>query len=180
MILETERLILRPYTLDDAEDVHAYGSDPEVCRYTEFGPNTREDTVTFLKTVTDPGHTAIDFAIVLRETGRVVGGIGARPPEGGRYELGWVLRRDLWGQGLVTEAVKALIAHITTLDGASSIVARCRPENLASARVMEKAGLRFVRRLEREKEVRGEWVDTLLFELPVGQAGTPPAGPVPA
>jgi [ribosomal protein S5]-alanine N-acetyltransferase len=175
MIIETARLILRPYDPADAKAIHAYGSDPEVCRYTDFGPNTWEDTLEFLTTVTDPDHSSLDLAITLRETGEVVGGIAARPGDDGRYELGWVLRRDLWNQGLVTEAAQALIAHVLTLDGVMTICARCRPDNPASARVMEKAGLRFVTRIERDREVRGEWVDSLLYEM-----DAQPAGPVPA
>lgn len=175
MILETDRLILRPYAMSDADEVHAYGSDPEVCRYTDFGPNSREDTIAFLTAVTDPDHPAIDFAIVLRETGRVVGGVGARPKEDGRYEFGWVLRRDQWGQGLVFEAAQALVAHVLTLDGVTTLCARCRPENLASARIMEKLGMEFVRRIERDQEVRGEWKDSLLYEMAADGAGPVPA-----
>ena len=175
MILETDRLILRPYDMSDADDVHAYGSDPEVCRYTDFGPNSPEDTAAFLASVTDPDHPDTDFAIVLRETGRVVGGVGARPKEDGRYELGWVLRRDLWGQGLMSEAARALVDHVLTLDGTSALYARCRPENGASARIMEKLGMRFVGRIENDREVRGEPVDSLVYEMTVGGAGPVPA-----
>lgn len=175
MILETDRLILRPYAMSDAEDVHAYGSDPEVCRYTDFGPNSWDDTIAFLTAVTDPDHPAINLAIVLRETGRVVGGVGARPKEDGRYEFGWVLRRDLWGQGLVSEAARALADHVLTLAGATILCARCRPENLASARIMEKLGMDCVRRIEHDQEIRGEWVDSLLYEMAADNAKPVPA-----
>jgi ribosomal-protein-alanine N-acetyltransferase len=175
MILETDRLVLRPYEMSDADDVHAYGSDPEVCRYTDFGPNSWEDTQSFLTAATDPEHPETDFAIVLRETGRVVGGVGARPKGDGRYELGWVLRRDLWGQGLVSEAAQALVDHVLTLSGVSTLYARCRPENAASARIMEKLGMEFVRRIEDDQEVRGERVDSLLYEMAVDGAGPVPA-----
>ncbi|MBN2177614.1 MAG: GNAT family N-acetyltransferase [Demequinaceae bacterium] len=173
MIIETDRLVLRPYSTSDAEDVHAYGSDPEVCRTADFGPNTWEETVAFLASVTDPANSAIDLAITL--AGRVVGGISARPGDEGRYELGWVMRRDLWDQGYATEAARALVAHVLTLDGVTTISARCRPDNPASARVMEKAGLRFVTRIERDREVRGEWVDSLLYEMDVNPVGGVPA-----
>lgn len=175
MILETERLILRPYRLADASAVHAYGSDPEVCRYTEFGPNTWDDTLGFLQTATDTAQANIDLAVSMRATDEVIGGISARPQPEGRYEMGWVLRRDMWGQGIVTEAARALLAHVSTLPGATVVFARCRPQNAASARIMEKIGMVFVERIDREKEFRGEWVDTLVYEVRVAPVPSVPA-----
>jgi ribosomal-protein-alanine N-acetyltransferase len=175
MILQTERLILRPYRLADASAVHAYGSDPEVCRYTEFGPNTWDDTLGFLQTASDTAQANIDLAITLREVGEVIGGIGARPNPGGRHEMGWVLRRDMWGHGIVTEAARVLLAHVSALPGATAVFARCRPQNVASMRIMEKIGMVFVERIDREKEFRGEWVDTLVYELRVPLVVSVPA-----
>ena len=175
MILETERLVLRPYLLSDATAVHAYGSDPEVCRYTEFGPNTWDDTLGFLGTAIAPTNTTIDLAITVRGADEVVGGISAKPHPGGKYELGWVLRRDLWGRGVATEAAKALLAHVAALPGTTLVFARCRPENRASYRVMEKIGLRFAERVPREKEVRGEWVDSLFYDVDIVDGRPVPA-----
>jgi len=175
VILETERLILRPYRLADASAVHAYASDPEVCQYTEFGPNTWDDTLSFLQTATDTAQANIDLAITLKDVGEVIGGISARPQPGGRHEMGWVLRQDLWGHGIVSEAARALFAHVSALPGTTAVYARCRPQNAASARIMEKLGMVFVERIDREKEFRGEWVDTLVYESRV-----PPVASVPA
>lgn len=175
MILETERLILRPYRLADASSVHHYGSDPEVCRYTDFGPNTWDETLGFLQHATDPAQPNVDCAITLRDADEVVGGVGARIKPQGVYELGWVLRRDLWGRGIATEAARALTDHLLGLPGTTLILARCRPENLASARVMEKLGLTFIDLIKDDYEVRGSLVDSRLYACAAKPSASPSA-----
>jgi ribosomal-protein-alanine N-acetyltransferase len=167
VILETERLILRPYRVSDATAVHAYGSDPEVCRYTDFGPNTWDDTLGFLQTAIRPIPPKIELAITVRGDDAVVGGLGAWPVVEGRWEMGWVLRRDLWGHGYATEATRALFDEVVRRGDVHTVFARCRPENAASARVMEKLGMRFVELIPREQEVRGEWVDSRVYEVTI-------------
>jgi ribosomal-protein-alanine N-acetyltransferase len=170
VILETERLILRPYRVSDATAVHRYGSDPEVCRYTEFGPNTWDDTLGFLQTAVRPIPPKIELAITLAGDDAVGGGVGAWPVAEGRWEMGWVLRRDLWGLGYATEAARAVFGAVAERGDVHTIFARCRPENPASARVMEKLGMRFVELIPRETEVRGEWVDSRIYEASIANA----------
>lgn len=175
MILETERLVLRPYRVADATAVHGYGSDPEVCRYTDFGPNTWDDTLGFLQTAASPIPPRIELAVTLRGDDAVVGGVGAWPMAEGRWEMGWVLHRDLWGRGYATEAARVVFESVAGRGDVHTIFARCRPENVASARVMEKLGMRYVELIPRETQVRGEWVDSRVFEaaianVPIGTA----------
>lgn len=173
MILETERLILRPYRVSDATAVHRYGSDPEVCLYTDFGPNTWDDTLGFLQTAVHPIPPKIELAVTVRDDDVVVGGTGAWPVAEGRWEMGWVLRRDLWGRGYATEATHAVLNAVAGRGDVHTVFARCRPENAASARVMEKLGMLFVELIPREKEVRGEWVDSRVYEVTVAGADVP-------
>lgn len=165
MIVETERLLLRPYRLADATAIHRYGSDPEVSRYTEYGPNTWEDTLRFLETAVRPIPPRIQLGVTLRGDDAVVGGVGAWPIAEGRWEMGWGLRRDLWGHGYATEAMRAIFDVVAGRGDVHTIVARCRPENAASARVMEKLGMRLVEVLPRDKQIGGEWMDTAIHEL---------------
>ena len=183
MIVETERLILRPYRVADAAAVHRYGSDPEVCRYTEDGPNTWDDTLRFLQTAVRPIPPKIQLAITLRGDDTVVGGAGAWPVVGGtgaawpvaegRWEMGWGLRRDLWGHGYATEATRAIFGIVAGRGDVHAIIARCRPENTASARVIEKLGMRFVELIPRDKMVGGEWMDTEVYEVTLPGADVP-------
>ena len=165
--------MLRPYRVSDATAVHAYGSDPEVCLYTEFGPNTWDDTLGFLQTAISPIPPKIELGITVRGDDAVVGGVGAWPVAEGRWEMGWVLHRDLWGQGYATEAARAVFEAVAERGDVHTIFARCRPANPASARVMEKLGMRFVELIPREKEVRGEWVDTNVHEAAISKAAIP-------
>lgn len=176
MITTTDRLILRKFSENDADAVHAYASDPEVCRYTDFGPNSWEETVAFVTMAMGRAPDSLsDLAITLRSTHEVIGGCGAFIPKGEEpderphvREIGYVLRRDLWGQGLVTEAATALVSLLKATGSVTRVEARCRPENLASARVMEKLGMRFEFLLERDYECKGVWVDSHLYSLELG------------
>jgi ribosomal-protein-alanine N-acetyltransferase len=129
-------------TLDDAPDVFAYASDPEVLRYTTgTTPRRLEDTQQFLEeALADPDGRV--WAIQLRDRDTVIGGVdfGLSSPESG--SIHYVLARSYWGQGLMTEAVSAVctwafaklpsLVHIET-----TVVA---DENVGSARVLEKCG----------------------------------------
>lgn len=167
MEIETERLVLRSYRISDATAVHAYGSDRVVTRYTDFGPNTWDDTLGFLQTATRPTPPKIELAITVKPFDDVVGGLGAWPTEPGVWEMGWVLAREHWGNGYATEATRAVLAAVVARPDVARVVARCRPENVRSARVMEKLGMTYRETIGREKEVRGAWVDSLLFALDV-------------
>src|SRR5262249_33695776 len=84
-------------------------------------------------------------AIVLRATGKVIGWIGFGHPSQlniGDYDFGYALHRAYWGQGCMTEALRALLAFCFDELGARSVFGECYAANPASARVMEKAGMR--------------------------------------
>jgi len=181
MTVETARLLLRPFTADDAADVHVYASDPAVCRFTEWGPNSEDDTREWVERAAEAGLPA-QWAITLRDdavgaagripAGTVVGGVGVygegRGPldsTPGIRELGWVVRRDLWGRGIATEAVRAVIDALLEEDGLEQLHARCRPEHKASAKVMAHLGLSLVRRIENDVERDGQWMHSDLYAL---------------
>lgn len=173
LIIETERLILRSFRLADAAAVHAYGSDPEVSRYTDGGPNTWEDTLRFLQDAVRPVPPKIQLGVTLRGDDAVVGGVGAWPVSEGRWEMSWGLRRDRWGKGYATEATRAVFDVVAGRAEVRTIGARCRPENGGSARVMEKLGMQFVELLPRAREVAGEWRDTEVYEVTLPRADVP-------
>ncbi|SEI94550.1 GNAT family N-acetyltransferase [Demequina mangrovi] len=181
MTLETARLLLRPFTTDDAADVHVYASDPAVCRFTDWGPNSTEDTDAWIEVAADAGSPA-HWAITLKEdtvgsagripAGTVVGGVGVYGEDRGPLdatpdirELGWVVRRDLWGRGIATEAVHAVIEALREDDALEQVHARCRPEHKASAKVMAHLGLALDRRVENDIERDGRWMHSDLYVL---------------
>ena len=90
-ILETSRLTLRPLTFDDFEAVHSWANNPENIRYMAWGPNNKEQTRAFLAD-TKRGR---DFAVVLNETGKVIGSCGIYPNDAGYMgDVGWILHKD--------------------------------------------------------------------------------------
>ena len=79
-VLQTSRLSFRDFTIEDYDSVHAYGSDPEVTRYTAFGPNTPEQTKGFLQLVAGESAQAeranFNFALVHKQTNKLIGSCG--------------------------------------------------------------------------------------------------------
>jgi len=143
--IATARLRLAPPRREDAPEVFAaYGGDPEVTRYLTWRPYAEPGPLAdFLQTraedwARDSGHYA--YLIRLARTGVVAGSIGF-VLDGNRATFGYVLGRSHWGQGLMTEALRALLDWT---DGEPEIFrawAFCDVDNPASARVMEKAGM---------------------------------------
>jgi [ribosomal protein S5]-alanine N-acetyltransferase len=169
--LETGRLLLRRMRLDDAEAMFAYASDPEVTRYVLFETHrTVEDSETFLRLAVE-GYERGDFGgwgVVLKDSGAFVGTCGVDvnyAPEHTRAELGYVLSRDHWGRGLMTEAVRAVIRFSFRRMELNRIQARCIAENTASARVMEKAGMTYEGTLRESEFIKGAYRDMKLYSI---------------
>jgi RimJ/RimL family protein N-acetyltransferase len=175
--LETPRLVLRELAADDAFAVQAWATDPEVYRYMEWGPNTLEQTREFLRRVVPmrlelPRRT-FELGFVLKATGKLVGagGLRIRSPEYRIADIGYVLRRDAWGQGLATEAARALVELGLRRLGLHRIWATCHVENARSAHVLEKVGMQREGRLRENVLKDGEWRDSYLYALIEGDPG---------
>lgn len=145
--LNTERLLLRSFAEKDAEAVNAYGSNPENVTYMTWGPSSMEDTKAFIeecikKTQAEP-VTQYEYAIVHKETGRLIGGCGIYLNESrDTGMLGWILHKDYWRQGYTAEAGAALLEYGFHTLKLHRIYATCNAENYGSYRVMEKLGMR--------------------------------------
>lgn len=138
--LETARLVLRPPTLDDAAWIfERYARDPEVTRYLQWSPHTERGTVVaFLETVVDRPDGDVQW--VIEEHGRGLGMIGARAVGPHHRELGYVLAREAWGRGLMTEATRAVSEACLAEPLVCRVSAYADIDNRASQRVLEKAG----------------------------------------
>jgi ribosomal-protein-alanine N-acetyltransferase len=140
----TPRLDLRPPVIDDADNLFAtYTQDPEVTRYLVWRPHESiETTRAFVCRCIDAWESGASFPWVMlrREDGQLLGMIEIRVNLF-RAELGYVLARRFWGQGYMTEAVRALVDWAVAQPQIHRVWAVCDVDNLASARVMEKAGM---------------------------------------
>ncbi len=145
-ILETERLILRPLTLDDCDAVYKWVSDEDVTRYMVYNTYTSKEQVDcWLKSLEDDDDYL--FGFVRKDTHDLIG-CGSIGPHNGdceRWGFGYNLRKDQWGNGYATEAAKAMIRFAQKEFGISKFASSHVEQNRASGHVMEKCGLHFVR-----------------------------------
>jgi [ribosomal protein S5]-alanine N-acetyltransferase len=144
-ILETERLLLREFVPDDVDGLAAVLSDPETMRYYPAVLD-RAGVAAWIerdrRRYADHGHGL--WAMVLKSSGEVIGDCGlARQvvDENHEIEIGYHVRRDLWGRGYAPEAARGCQVYGFDRLGAERLIALIRPENLPSRRVAEKAGL---------------------------------------
>jgi RimJ/RimL family protein N-acetyltransferase len=156
IFLETDRLVLRQFTAGDVDHIVELDSDPAVMRYLTGGRPTpleevRDVVLPFWLAYHERGEHFGFWAAVEKASGRFVGWFHFRPrpdgpPAGGDadagVELGYRLRREVWGQGYATEGSVALIRKGFTELGVERVYAETLAVNLGSRRVMEKAGLR--------------------------------------
>jgi RimJ/RimL family protein N-acetyltransferase len=169
MELYTPRLLLREFGSQDHPAVHAFASDPEVTRYTEWGPNSPQDTADFLALAVRDAkalpRTRFALAIVDRIDDTLIGSVELRitSPAHRQGQIGYVLTRPTWGQGLATEAAEAMLRLGFDRFGLHRVMATCDPENAASARVLAKIGMRCEGHLHHHLYIRGLWRDRLVF-----------------
>ena len=157
MIFETDRLAVRPWTLDDVEAALEMYGDVEVMRYLgRDGPGATIGSVEEMRDRLEraiakypPNQKYIYAAVVFRESGQVIGTALLKPLElsDGKssleeIEIGWHLRRSCWGLGFGTEIGLALIRHGFDVLELPALHAIAYPENVASLRIMQKIGMR--------------------------------------
>ena len=151
--LETPRLILRRLTIADVDAVEALDADPIVMRYVNGGRATsraelESDVFPAWLAYYERGDAWGFWAAIERESGRFLGWFHLRPAHDGpadEPELGYRLVRDAWGQGYATEGSRGLVDKAFGELGARRVWAATMKVNVASWRVMEKIGMRFVR-----------------------------------
>lgn len=146
--LETPRLLLRPSRPDDRADLYALEQDPEVMRFLNGGHPTPEDGIDETADYYMPrgGEDGLWVAHE-KSSGAFVGwfALGSEDKDAETAELGYRLRRAMWGRGLASEAAKALIDLGFSRLGYQRIFAGTMAVNQGSRRVMEKAGLVYER-----------------------------------
>ncbi len=142
MIFETERLILRPWEIEDAEDLYRYASDPEIGPPAGWPRHTSiQDSCEIIGSVLSAPET---YAVCLKDSGCAIGSIGLHRNDlaeaEDEYELGYWIGRPYWGQGLIPEAARALLRYAFQSLGMARIWCGHYDGNGKSRRVMEKLG----------------------------------------
>ena len=146
-VLQTERLILRPFCADDAQAVFTgWETDPDVAKYMFWkSHNDINKTHEWLRF--EAGKIAADdwfrWALVLKENNALIGtALIYFEEEYNLFEVGYNLSKAYWGKGYTVEAMREII-HFAKTIGIEELVGRCAEENAASAKVMKKLGFEF-------------------------------------
>ena len=144
--LTTDRLILRPLKMSDARDLYAYAKDPEVSKHVLWTAHRSvSDSRRFLREGIRQYRRGFpgSFAIVLAETGRMIGTIGYMwiNSEFRSCEVGYSLSREYWNRGLMTEALSSVIRYSFEKLNLNRVECQHETDNPASGRVMVKAGM---------------------------------------
>jgi RimJ/RimL family protein N-acetyltransferase len=171
LVLQTERLVLRTFREEDWQAVHDYGSDPEAVRYMPWGPNTEQDTKTFIQRELahqkEKPRVVHNFALIEQTSQRLIGAcsISIRNNELREGEIGYILNRHFWNLGFMTEAAEMVVSFGFNELGLHRIYATCDPANTGSYRVMEKIGMQREGHLREHKLIKGKWRDSLLYSI---------------
>lgn len=149
LILETERLRLRPFETRDVEAFSRYRSDPEVARYQGWdAPFSLEQAARFVKEMQSeqPGRPGgwYQLALELKATGEMVGDCAfiVLFEDSRQAELGFTLAREHQGKGYAREAVDKLLGYLFSDLRLHRVRANCDPENTNSRRLLERLGMR--------------------------------------
>jgi RimJ/RimL family protein N-acetyltransferase len=168
--LETERLVLRPHRMSDLDDLARFHGDPEVVRYVPWPLRDRAATEETLQvklgqTVLEEHGQWLVLAVELRATRTVIGEVLLKWASDRQGELGFAFARDHQRQGYAAEAAAAVLRLAFEDLGFHRVTAVCIDENIASARLLRRLGLRQEARLVDNVFFKGDWATQLVFAI---------------
>ncbi|MFJ7746457.1 GNAT family N-acetyltransferase [Peribacillus sp. NPDC097295] len=171
--MESERIILRPVSLDDAEDMYEYTSDEETTRFLYDQHKDLNQTRNFIANyfLEEPIGK---YAIVLKENNKMIGAIEFRVHESSKCgELGYTLNRNFWGKGYMTEAGKSIMElafHVLDLE---RVFAECDVINGASGKVLDRLGMKCEGIHRKSHMTKGTLLDSAYYSILKEEYGTP-------
>lgn len=171
MQIETERLILREFRDDDAPLMAAYWSDPRYQRYyaeiEDVDGVVRELVDRFVAAQHAQPRLSWQLAVVTKADLRQIGNCGIRVNDPALKEanIGYELNPDYWGRGYATEAAHAIVTFGFAELDLHRIWAECVADNLGSARVLEKLGMRREAHFREHQWYKQRWWDTLIYAI---------------
>ena len=168
--LETERTILRKITIDDLTDMYNYCSDDNVSEYTTwYSHQSLDDTRGFIEHILNAysNSEVAPWGIIDKQTSTFIGtsGFVYWDINHSKAELGYALSRDFWNKGIMSEVVGRIIDFGFKDMDLVRIEARCLPNNIGSARVMEKTGMICEGILRKQIYTKGEHQDLKIYSI---------------
>lgn len=166
--LETERLLLRGWLLDDLDDLYEYAQNMDVGVMQGWKPHeSKEESLIALNSFIVNDES---WAIVLRENNKVIGSIKTSPDENrGRYYakyVSYVLSADYWGKGYMTEALNRIIKYVFEELNIDLLSAFHYPHNTRSKRVLERCGFQYETTIQQGQKIYdGQVFDTVCYSI---------------
>jgi RimJ/RimL family protein N-acetyltransferase len=170
--LVTDRLRLRPFSVDDLDAVYRLESRADVMRYLNWEPRTLDESRASLErrltmTAIDEERGALRLAVLLKDSEELIGDLSLwlRSREHRQGEIGFMFHPAHQGRGYATEAATAVLGIGFETFGLHRISGSCDARNMASARLMERLGMRLEGTLRETEYVKGAWCDELIYAM---------------
>jgi RimJ/RimL family protein N-acetyltransferase len=170
--LSTERLRLNGLTAGDAPAMFEYRSDSQVCEYQSFAPRSLTDVEAFIgrshPQVFAHAGTWFQFAVRLRESGRMIGDVGIHflaDDTHDQVEIGFTIAPEFQGRGYGAEAVSRALDFLLVECHKHRVFASVDPRNETSVRLLERVGMRQEAHFRKSLWFKGEWVDDVVFAV---------------
>lgn len=172
MNFKTDRLIIRPLSINDKESIFVYRSDPETSKYLSLIPKTVNDVEEFIKkssnVINVPG-TWFQLVIIEQQNNQVIGDIGIHfldtDPKSDQVEIGYTIDRKYRGQGYATEALSLIINYLFSNLNKHRMTASINPINVPSIKLIERLGFRKEAYFINSLFLHGKWVDHLVYAI---------------
>lgn len=167
--LSTHRFYLREFEKGDWPAVHRYAALEAVSRYQPWGPNTEEESRTYVEQLLEHAakadRTQFAYAIVWKENGQLIGAgeLFLQDAANRVGEIGYILHPDYWGKGIATEVAELLIGYGFSKQGLHRIFATCDPANAGSKKVLQKTGMMWEGTLRENLRMKDGWRDSLIY-----------------
>jgi RimJ/RimL family protein N-acetyltransferase len=167
----TPRLVLRRLETADSEAVHRYRTDPGVSRFQSWRPLSVEDALRFIEALAkvnpDTPGTWFQLAIILRDTGLLIGDCGLHYPaeETRQAEVGITLAQEYQGKGYALEALTAVLDYLFITLGKHRVYASVDPRNRSCLALLERLGMRKEGHFRESLWFKGEWADDVIYAI---------------
>jgi len=143
-MIETERMFIKPFCMDDVDIIYRLYSDKEIMRYMPFDYFSLEDAQRHTEKIVGDWKTVpltdCEMLVSLKASNKKIGRCAMHVKDGGAM-IGWLLIQEEWNKGYATEIAKALIEYCTSVFKVKRVWALCNPQNIGSCKVLEKSGM---------------------------------------
>ena len=169
--LETERLILRPININDAESIFHYRADAITNQFQGWIPKNIVDVQDFIKnrvsSTINVNGTWFQFAIILKTTGELIGDTGLHffDKENKQVEIGCTISKNYQGNGYATEALSEIMKYLFDTLNKHRIIASIDPRNINSIKLVEKLNFRKEAHFKESIMSNDVWVDDLIYAI---------------